>query len=77
MQRSLAAFTAGLALFVSIGASPAASGPVRVAAIAQSPGTGPAQPPDVEATDPEARLRAWAQHQQMEQERIYSKLAEP
>ncbi len=42
---------------------------------AQAPGTGPVVPPTVPATSPEARLRAFAQHQGMERASPFATLA--
>lgn len=83
MRRSYRWFTVTAVVLLSL------SGPARVPAgvsavtaltaapwpaMAQAPGTGPAQPPAVEATDPATRMGAWEQHQRMERESPFADL---
>lgn len=65
--RFLVAGVAGLAAVTSFAAPTAASSP-------QAPGAGPRRAPAVETTDPEARLRAFEQHELMESESPFAEL---
>ncbi len=68
MRRSLVWFTVTVVvLWSSAGPVPTPAGAVEPAT-PQAAGTGPTQPPVVEATDPGTRMQAWARHQQMERE---------
>ena len=68
MRRSLVWFTVTVVVLWSLaGPVPTRAGAVEPAT-PQAAGTGPTQPPVVEATDPGTRMQAWARHQQMERE---------
>jgi len=80
MQRALVLLT--VTAVISLGLSaPAPAGnrgafpaTVPVRELSQAQGAGPAQPPPVEATGPDARMQAWQQHQRMERESPFADL---